>query len=167
MCPHEVIYDVFSGWVGGLDDGSNSGEANLSDAEVLESIPGTVAVVREVKAFTGSERFRGKDAFSAQIAHWSRGRDQYFPRLRCTPPSPCSLVVLEAPSIDFAMEGMLVGTLIWDVRRESRRRKDRALRSGRRKRRNSWQDLISDGKLKVINKLTVNACHTICRFMNS
>jgi hypothetical protein len=71
MCPHDVIYGVFSGWAGGSDDGSDSGESSFSDVEVLGSILVTGRIVRDVNAFTGSERFREKDAFSAQIAHWS------------------------------------------------------------------------------------------------
>lgn len=53
----------------------------------IGSIGGTGATVRDVNALAGSERFREKEAFSAQIAHWSRGRAQYLPRLDVAGPS--------------------------------------------------------------------------------
>jgi hypothetical protein len=60
-----------------------------------------MVLVREVNAFTGSERFREKVAFSAQIAHRSRDRSQYFPRLgTACPPSSFFPIVVEVPRID-------------------------------------------------------------------
>ena len=81
--------------MGGSEVGSDSGEAGLSDIE--GSILPLGAIVREVKAFTGSERFSEKDVFSTQIAHWSFGKDQYFPRLSAT--CSCFSIVREVPKV--------------------------------------------------------------------
>jgi hypothetical protein len=117
---------------------------------VFGSILGT-GIFARVKAFTGSERFKENDAFSAQIAHWSLERDQYFP---CWVSTLCSLFAPEVPRIDCAMEEMLEDTLIRDVKRERCRRTDRVPIRGSRKRRNSWQqDLISDWELRWPNNL--------------
>jgi len=105
---------------------------------------------REVNAFTGSDMFREKNKFSAQIAHWSRGRDQYFPHSGTSSPSLHTLVVPECPKMDRTQDEMLVDILIRVIKRERRRRTDRAPRRGSRNKRNS-----------------VNACQTIWRFMNS
>lgn len=123
------------GWVGGSDKGSDSGEAGFSDVEAFGSILGTAKFSRDVKAFTGSDRFKENEAFSAQIAHWSLERDEYFPCFGST--SSCSLFVPEVPRIVCAMEEMLEDTLMRDVKREMRRRTVRVPIRGRRKRRNS------------------------------
>lgn len=95
------MYGVLSGWAGGSDVGSESGEAGRSEVEELGSILGFGAIVREVNAFTGSERFREKDAFSAQIAHWSRGRAQYFPlRGNACRSASCFIEEYETPRMD-------------------------------------------------------------------
>ena len=143
--------------MGGCDDGSDDGKSGVV---VLTSIFATDAIVGDVNAFTGSERFKEKAAFSAQIAHWSCGRDRYFGGI--SPRPSCLLAVSEAPRIDCAIETMLVDTLMRDIVREKRRRIDRALTRGKRKRRNSWQgNRISNGPVTLTEKPTVNACQTI------
>lgn len=102
-------------------------------SESGETSSGFVAAVSDremalVNAFVGSEVLRLKDAFSAHIAHWSRGRVQYFPRF-------VGGLGLVSEGLSAKEETMPNN---WDDIRERRRRIDRALIRGSRKRRNSW-----------------------------
>jgi len=54
---------------------------------------GIKGVANDVNALVGSARFKLNEAFSAQIAHWSCGSNQYLPRFLGIP--PCSGMYFE------------------------------------------------------------------------
>jgi hypothetical protein len=92
---------------------------------------------KEVNALAESEKFRLIEAFSAQMAHWSFGRDQYFPRLSF---AGLSASVGKMPRAERTLGGRAVEgerTFTKDARRLRRRRMLRAVITGSRKRRNS------------------------------
>lgn len=107
---------------------------------------------------------RLKDAFSAHIAHWSSGSAWYFPN-GCG--RDAVLVVLFSDPL-YSAEWSLEGKLEMDaVTRLNRRRIFRAFIKGRRKRRNSYHMLVAVSAIALERNLTVNACQTICLFINS
>jgi hypothetical protein len=95
-------------------------------------------VMRDVNALVESERFRLTEAFSAQIAHWSCGRDQYFPRFSFA--GLWVFAVWARPRVEWVPEGRRderEETVRWEAMRLMRLRMLRALMRGSRKRRNS------------------------------
>lgn len=63
------MYGVLRGWVGASDVDSSSGRSVFADVDVFGSVLGVGVTPMDVNALTGSDRFKEKEAFSAQIAH--------------------------------------------------------------------------------------------------
>lgn len=88
-----------------------------------------------VRALEGSVKFIFIEASSAQIAHWSRGKDQYLPRY--IRELICELFPVPSPTKDRTGAGRTDDSLSCDKVPVNQRRRARVLISGRRNKRNS------------------------------
>ena len=98
------------------------------------------SALRDVSALAGSEKLRFVEALSAQMAHWSEGRDQYLPRrVRF---SDSASGDDDAPTSVRTGAGSREARVTREAIDDTCRRIARVLMRGSRKRRNSYVILV-------------------------